>query len=41
MGGGKKQKPVVYDILEFENCQIFYLINGTPNEIIYKNINIS
>ncbi|RIB21264.1 hypothetical protein C2G38_2177075 [Gigaspora rosea] len=41
MGGGKKQKPVVYDILEFENQQIFYLINGTPTEITCKNINIS
>ena len=41
MGGGKKQKPVVYDILEFENRQIFYLINSTPNEITCKNINIS
>ncbi|RIB26438.1 hypothetical protein C2G38_2163391 [Gigaspora rosea] len=41
MGGCKKQKPVVYDILEFENRQIFYLINGTPTEITCKNINIS
>ncbi|RIB26203.1 hypothetical protein C2G38_2163990 [Gigaspora rosea] len=37
----KKQKPVVYDILEFENQQIFYLINGTPTKITCKNINIS
>jgi hypothetical protein len=40
MGGGKKNKPVVYDILVFENRQIFYLINNTPNEISCKNINI-
>jgi len=40
MGGGKKQKPVVYDMLVFENCQIFYLINNIPNEITCKNINI-
>jgi len=26
MGGGKQMKPVVYDILVFENRQIFYLI---------------
>jgi hypothetical protein len=40
MGGGKKNKPVVYDILVFENRQIFYLINNTPNDISCKNINI-
>ena len=40
MGGGKKNLPVVYDILVFENRQIFYLINIIPNEITCKNINI-
>ncbi|GES91544.1 hypothetical protein GLOIN_2v1481704 [Rhizophagus clarus] len=40
MGGGKKTKPVVYDILVFENRQIFYLINNIPNEITCKNIYI-
>lgn len=40
MGGGKKTKPVVYDILVFENRQIFYLINDIPNEITCNNINI-
>jgi len=40
MGGGKKLKPVVYDILVFENRQIFYLINNIPNEISCKHINI-
>ena len=40
MGGGKKNLPVVYDILVFENRQIFYLINNIPNEITCKNINI-
>ncbi len=40
MGGGKQMKPVVYDILVFENWQIFYLINNIPNEITCKNINI-
>ncbi|PKC02942.1 hypothetical protein RhiirA5_424510 [Rhizophagus irregularis] len=40
MGGGKKKLPVVYDILVFENHQIFYLINNIPNEITYKNITI-
>ena len=32
MGGGKQMKPVVYDILVFENWQIFYLINNISNE---------
>ncbi|GBC52211.2 hypothetical protein GLOIN_2v1787271 [Rhizophagus irregularis DAOM 181602=DAOM 197198] len=40
MGGGKKKLPVVYDILVFENRQIFYLINNIPNEITCRNINI-
>jgi hypothetical protein len=40
MGGGKKTEPVVYDILVFENRQIFYLINDIPSEIAYNNINI-
>lgn len=40
MGGGKSKKPVVYDILVFENRQIFYLINNIPKEITCKNINI-
>ena len=40
MEGGKKNKPVIYNILVFENWQIFYLINNIPNEITYKNINI-
>ncbi|RHZ63275.1 hypothetical protein Glove_330g60 [Diversispora epigaea] len=40
MGDGKKNKPVVYDILVYENRKIFYLINDIPNEITYKNINI-
>jgi hypothetical protein len=40
MGGGKKKNSVVYDMLVFENRQIFYLINNTPNKIMCKNINI-
>ena len=40
MKGGKQMKPVVYDILVFENRQIFYLINNISNKITYKNINI-
>jgi hypothetical protein len=40
MGGGKKIKPVVYDILVFENRQIFYVTNNIPNEITCNNINI-
>jgi hypothetical protein len=33
MGGGIRGKPVVHDIMEFENRQIYYLINNTPHEI--------
>ena len=33
MGGGKQKKLVVYDMLVFENRQIFYLINNILNEI--------
>ncbi|GET66951.1 hypothetical protein GLOIN_2v1815132 [Rhizophagus irregularis DAOM 181602=DAOM 197198] len=50
MGGGKKIKPVVYNILVFENRQIcdldditlptIYLTNNIPNEITCNNINI-
>ena len=40
MESGKKNIPVVYDMLVFKNCQIFYLINNIPNEITCKNINI-
>jgi hypothetical protein len=41
MGGGQKNKSAVYDILVYENRQIFYLINNIPNEITCKNININ
>ncbi len=40
MRDGKKKNPIVYDMLVFENRQIFYLINNIPNEITCKNINI-
>ncbi|CAJ0839035.1 8080_t:CDS:2, partial [Entrophospora sp. SA101] len=33
MGGGNKTKPVVYDMMVFENRQIFYLLNKVPKEI--------
>ena len=39
MGGGIKGKPVVYDIMEFENRQLYYLINNTPQEIQMRHIN--
>ncbi|GES87250.1 hypothetical protein GLOIN_2v1780678 [Rhizophagus clarus] len=39
MGGGIKGKSVVHDIMEFENCQLYYLINNTPQEIQMRNIN--
>ncbi|GES78564.1 hypothetical protein GLOIN_2v1828103 [Rhizophagus clarus] len=39
MGGGIKGKSVVHDIMEFENRQLYYLINNTPQEIQMRNIN--
>ncbi|PKY59032.1 hypothetical protein RhiirA4_514176 [Rhizophagus irregularis] len=33
MGGGIKEKSVVHNIMEFENRQLYYLINNTPQEI--------
>ena len=39
MGSGIKEKPVVYDIIEFENRQLYYLINNTPQEIQMRHIN--
>lgn len=41
MGGGKNKKPVVYDILVFENRQIYYLIHNIPNEITCKYVNVN
>jgi hypothetical protein len=29
MGGGIRGKPVVHDIMEFENRQIYYLTNAS------------
>ena len=39
MGGGIENKSVVYNIMSFENQQLFYLINDTPKEINSRNIN--
>ena len=39
MGGGIKGKSIVHDIMEFENRQLYYLINNTPQEIQMRNIN--
>jgi hypothetical protein len=39
MGGGIKGKSVVQDIMEFENRQLYYLLNNTPQEIQIQNIN--
>lgn len=38
MGGGTEKKSVVYNIMSFENRQLFYLINKTPKEINSRNI---
>ncbi|RIB17826.1 hypothetical protein C2G38_2142422 [Gigaspora rosea] len=40
MGGGNKNNPVVYDMLSFENRQLFYLINDVPKEFTIRNINV-
>ncbi|PKK65108.1 hypothetical protein RhiirC2_786616 [Rhizophagus irregularis] len=39
MGGGIKGKSVVQDIMEFENRQLYYLLNNIPQEIQIRNIN--
>jgi hypothetical protein len=39
MGGGVKGKSVVHNIMEFENHQLYYLINNTSQEIHMRNIN--
>jgi hypothetical protein len=41
MGGGTDGKSVVYNIMSFENRQLFYLINNTPKKIITKNIDVN
>ena len=39
MGGEIKGKSVVHDIMEFENRQLYYLINNISQEIQMRNIN--
>ncbi|RHZ79022.1 hypothetical protein Glove_152g68 [Diversispora epigaea] len=41
MGGGSKEKSVVYDIMEFENRQLYYLLNDTPQKFQMQNINLN
>ena len=41
MGGGTDGKLVVYNIMLFENRQLFYLINNTPKKIVARNIDIN
>ena len=38
MGGGTNGKSVVYNIMFFENSQLFYLINNTPKKFVARNI---
>ena len=38
MGGGTDGKSVVYNIMSFENRQLYYLINDTPKKIADRNI---
>ncbi|RHZ77741.1 hypothetical protein Glove_173g20 [Diversispora epigaea] len=39
MRGGTDGKSVVYNIMSFENRQLYYKINNTPKKIIVRNIN--
>ena len=41
MGGGYKKKSVVYDMMSYENRQLFYLMNNTSTEIIFWNVYIN
>ncbi|POG74791.1 hypothetical protein GLOIN_2v1475985 [Rhizophagus irregularis DAOM 181602=DAOM 197198] len=41
MDGGTDGKSVVYNIMSFENRQLFYLINNTPKKIVARNINVN
>uniref|UniRef100_U9SQ70 Uncharacterized protein n=1 Tax=Rhizophagus irregularis (strain DAOM 181602 / DAOM 197198 / MUCL 43194) TaxID=747089 RepID=U9SQ70_RHIID len=41
MGGRTDGKSVVYNIMSFENRQLFYLINNTPKKIIARNIDVN
>jgi hypothetical protein len=36
MGGGKSGKSVVYDMLTFENRQLYYQIHNIPSEFKHK-----
>ena len=38
MGKGTDGKLVVYNIMSFENRQLYYLINNTPKKIAGRNI---
>lgn len=38
MGGGTDGKSVVYNIMSFENRQLFYLINNIPKKFVTRNI---
>ena len=38
MGGGTDEKSVVYNIMFFENHQLYYLINNTSKKIASRNI---
>ena len=38
MGGGNKKISIVYDMMSFENRQLFYVISNTPKEFITRNI---
>lgn len=38
MDGRTEKKLVVYNIMSFENRQLYYLVNKTPKEINARNI---
>ncbi|CAG8820210.1 19418_t:CDS:1, partial [Racocetra persica] len=40
MGGGKIHKPVVYDIMVYENRQMYYRIHNVPTTYSRKVIQL-
>jgi len=40
MGGGKSKKPVINDILCYENWQLYYQIHNTPIKYTRKTMEI-
>ena len=41
MGEETNEKSVIYNIIFFKNCQLYYLINNTPKKIASRNIDVN